>query len=89
MELLTILHLIYKILLVQGIRKQINKLQSFPERNELDDDSVFTNLGVSMDYYKKYKIYYVVENDVVIIVRILHMLVDSRAWLFRTFGVKD
>ena len=24
--------------IVQGIRKQINKLQNFPERNELDDD---------------------------------------------------
>ncbi len=74
---------------VQGIRKQINKLQNFPERNELDDDSVLADLGVRMDYYKNYKIYYVVENNSVIIVRILHMLVDSRAWLYRTFGMED
>ncbi|HBA68737.1 MAG TPA: type II toxin-antitoxin system RelE/ParE family toxin, partial [Lachnospiraceae bacterium] len=41
------------------------------------------------DYYKNYKIYYVVEDNSVIIVRILHMLVDSRAWLYRTFGMED
>ena len=63
---------------VQGIRKQINKLQNFPERNELDDDPVLADLGVRMDYYKNYKIY-----------KILHMLVDSRAWLYRTFGMED
>ena len=74
---------------VRGIRKQINKLQNFPERNELDDDSELANLGVRMDYYKNYKIYYVVEDSVVIIVRILHMLVDSKAWLYRAFGLKD
>lgn len=74
---------------VRGIRNRINKLQDFPERNELDDDPVLANLGIRMDYYKNYKIYYVVENDVVIIVRILHMLVDSRTWLYRTFGLKD
>lgn len=38
---------------------------------------------------QKYKIYYVVEDNLVIIVRILHMLVDSRAWLYRTFGMED
>ena len=47
------------------------------------------DLGVRMDYYKNYKIYYVVENNSVIIVRILHKLVDSRAWLYRTFGMED
>ncbi len=74
---------------VQGIRKQINKLQNFPECNELDDDPVLAGLGVRMDYYKNYKIYYVVEDKSVIIVRILHMLVDSKAWLYRTLGMKD
>lgn len=75
--------------IVQGIRKQINKLQIFPERNELDDDPVLANLGIRMDFYKNYKIYYVVEDHVIIIIRILHMLVDSRAWLYRTFGLED
>lgn len=27
-----------------------------------------------------------VEEDIICIVRILHMLVDSKAWLYRTFG---
>ena len=62
---------------VRGIRKQINKLQNFPERSELDDDPVLANMGVRIDYYKNYKIYYVVDNNTVIIVRILHMLSTS------------
>ena len=37
--------------------------------------------------YRNYKIYYVIEEDAIYIVRILHMLVDSRAWLYRTFGL--
>lgn len=37
--------------------------------------------------YRNYKIYYVIEEDTIYIVRILHMLVDSRAWLYRTFGL--
>lgn len=73
--------------IVRGIRKQINRLQDFPERNELDDDPALANLGVRMDYYKNYKIYYMIEGNLVIIVRILHMLVDSRTWLYRTFGM--
>ena len=72
---------------VKGIRKQINDLTAFPERNELDEDPILASLGIRMDFFKNYKIYYVVENDTIYIVRILHMLVDSRAWLYRTFGL--
>ncbi len=36
---------------------------------------------------RNYKIYYVIEEDTIYIVRILHMLVDSKAWLYRTFGL--
>lgn len=46
---------------------------------------VMAGLGVRKDYYRNYKIYYVIEEDTIYIVRILHMLVDSRAWLYRTF----
>ena len=73
---------------VRGIRKQINLLTNFPERNELDEDEFLAELGVRQDYYKNYKIYYVIEEDTIYIVRILHMLVDSKAWLYRTFGLK-
>ncbi len=73
---------------VSGIRKQINSLANFPERNELDEDEVLAQSGVRKDYYRNYKIYYIIHKDTVYIVRILHMLVDSRAWLYRTFGVQ-
>lgn len=72
---------------VKGIRKQINSLRTFPERNELDDDPTLASIGVGMDYYKNYKIYYIVESDVIYIVRIFHMLVDSRTWLYRSLGL--
>lgn len=72
---------------VKGIRKQINSLANFPERNELDEDEVLAEIGVRRDYYRNYKIFYIVEGDTIYIVRILHMLVDSRAWLYRTFGL--
>lgn len=76
---------------VQGIRAQINKLEYFPERNELDEDTILAAFGVRMDYYRNYKIFYVVDNEthIVYVIRILHMLVDSRTWLYRTFRVKD
>lgn len=70
---------------VNGIRKQINSLVDFPERNELDEDEMLAELGVRKDYYRNYKIYYIISEDTVYIVRILHMLVDSRTWLYRTF----
>lgn len=72
---------------INGIREQINSLIHYPERNELDEDEILAELGVRKDYYKNYKIYYVILADTIYIVRILHMLVDSRAWLYRTFGL--
>lgn len=72
---------------VSGIRTKINSLVNFPERNELDEDELLAGLGVRKDYYRNYKIYYVIEGDTIYIVRILHMLVDSKAWLYRTFGL--
>lgn len=72
---------------VKGIRKQINSLRNFPERNELDEDELLAELGVRKDYYKNYKIYYVIDEDTIYIVRILHMLVESQAWIYRTFGL--
>lgn len=72
---------------VNGIRKQMNSLANFPERNELDEDEVLAELGVCKDYYRNYKIYYIIDKDTIYIVRILHMLVDSRACLYHTFGI--
>lgn len=72
---------------VKGIRKQIHSLSDFPERNELDEDELLAEIGVRKDYYRNYKIYYVIDGNTIYIIRILHMLVDSRAWLYRTFGL--
>lgn len=72
---------------VRGIRAKINSLSNFPERNELDEDELLAQLGVRKDYYQNYKIYYVIDADTIYIVRILHMLVDSKEWLYRTFGM--
>ena len=52
-----------------------------------DEDELLAGLGVRKDYYRNYKIYYVIEEDAIYIVRILHMLVDSKAWLYQTFGL--
>ena len=38
---------------VEGIRKQIDSLCDFPERNELDEDEKLAELGIRKDYYRK------------------------------------
>lgn len=73
---------------IAGIRAKINSLVNFPERNELDEDELLAGLGIRKDYYRNYKIYYVIEEDTIYIIRILHMLVDSKAWLYRTFELE-
>ena len=59
----------------------MNKLEVFPASYELDDDPILAELGVRKTYYKEYKIFYTIDDNVkeVFIVRILYMLVDSRA----------
>ena len=61
--------------------------KALAEQNKEVQNLVLAGLGVRNDYYKNYKIYYVVINFVVYVVRILHMRVDSRMWLYRTFGL--
>ena len=72
---------------IKGIKALINSLSSFPQRNDLDEDESLAALGVRGDYYKNYKVYYIIEEDTIYIIRILHMLVDSREWLYRTFNL--
>ena len=73
--------------MIQGIRKQVDKLRVFPERYELDRDPVLKAKGIRMTYYRKYKIFYVVDvqDSIVYIVRILHTLANSRAQLYQMF----
>ena len=61
--------------MVNGIREQINKLEVFPASYELDDDSILAELGIHKTYYKEYKIFYTIDDNVkkIFIVRILHI----------------
>ena len=74
---------------VKGIRTAINQLQTSPKKHELDEDEKLAELGIRKCYYKNYKIYYIVDEvqKSVIVVRILHMLVDSKQWMYRTFDL--
>ena len=75
---------------VKGIRKQVNQLQYFSESHELEDDPVLAELGVHKIYFKEYKIFFIIDHNehTVYVVRILHMLVDSKVWLYHTLGIK-
>lgn len=61
--------------MVKGIREQINKLEVFPASYELDNDSILAELGIHKTYYKEYKIFYTIDDNVkkIFIVRILHI----------------
>lgn len=76
--------------IVKGIREQINKLHYFPESHELDEDLILAKMGVHRTYYKEYKIFYIIEHEIntVYIIRILHMRVDSKTWLYHTFEIE-
>jgi len=73
--------------LARGFRKEIASLANSPQRHERDEDQELANYGVRKHYYKNYKIYYLIDEQerAVYILRLLHMLVDSRALLLRIF----
>ncbi len=75
--------------IVRGIRKQINKLRYLPESHELDDDPILAEWGIHKTYFKEYKIFFVINHitNTVYVIRILHMLVDSKSRLYRTLGI--
>ena len=61
---------------MEGVRKVINTLKGFPERNPLDDDPALADNGVRVICYEDYHIYYVVDNEtnMVYILRIIQIL---------------
>ena len=73
--------------MVKGFRKVINSLSLFPQSHELDEDEELAAYGIRKTYYKNYKIYYLIneEEQTVYILRIFHMLVDSREKILRIF----
>lgn len=73
--------------IVSGIREKIYSLKEKPKMYAFDEDKSLAQLGIRKIYYENYKAYYIVDEIThkVIIIRILHMLVDSRNLLYRMF----
>ena len=71
--------------MANGFRKVINNLNAFPQSHELDEDAELAKLGIRKIYYKNYKIYFLINESekVVYILRIFHMLVDSKAKILK------
>lgn len=73
--------------MVKGFKKIINGLSLFPHRHELDEDEELARYGIRKAYYKNYKIYFLIaeKEKTVYILRVFHMLVDSREKILRIF----
>lgn len=69
--------------LLAGFRKTISKLEQFPESHEFDEDEDLAAMNIRKCYYKNYKIFFYVnrEEQVVYVLRVLHMLVDAKPLL--------
>ena len=68
----------------------MNSLRQMPQKHALDEDSILATPGVRKCHHKNYKIYYIVSPPLnsVIILRVLHMHVDSKSKIYRTFGIR-
>ncbi len=73
--------------MVRGFRKTINNLSIFPQSHELDEDEELAKYGIRKTYYKNYKIYFLIDEPekTVYILRVFHMLVDSREKILKMF----
>ena len=71
--------------MVRGFRKIINSLSLFPQSHELDEDEELAGYGIRKTYYKNYKIYFMIDEreQTVYILRVFHMLVDSKEKILR------
>ena len=76
--------------LIKNLKKEIHKLNYFPFRHELDEDLVLAGMGIRKLYYKSFRIFYMVDigSVSVLIVRILHMSVDSKGILYNTLELE-
>lgn len=66
--------------MIEGFRKIINSLCIFPQKHPLDEDEELARYEIRRTYYKNYKIYFVIDEveHIVYVLRILHMLVNSK-----------
>lgn len=73
--------------MVRGFKNTINSLSIFPQSHELDEDEELAKYGIRKTYYKNYKIYFLIDEreQTVYILRVFHMLVDSKSKLLKMF----
>ena len=73
--------------MVREFKKVINSLSLFPQSHELDEDEELARYGIRKMYYKNYKIYFLIyeREQTVYILRVFHMLVDSKEKILRIF----
>ncbi len=73
--------------MARGFQKVINGLSRFPKSHELDEDEELASYGIRKTYYKNYKIYFQIDEKrkIVYILRVFHMLVDSREKILKIF----
>ncbi|MEE0421515.1 MAG: type II toxin-antitoxin system RelE/ParE family toxin [Lachnospiraceae bacterium] len=76
--------------IMQGLRKEIRKLNQNPKRHKLDEDLQLASVGIRKHYYKNYTIFYLVDDreNSVLVLRILHILVDSKRALYYTLELE-
>ena len=78
--------------LARGFYKTIARLESMPEAHALDDDKELARKGIRKCYYRRYKIYFYIDESAkkVYVLRVLHMLVDAKPKLIleRTYQHK-
>lgn len=71
--------------LAMGMRNTIAKLEFMPEKHELDEDEDLATMGIHKCYYKNYKIFFYInkEEHAVYVLRVLHMLVNTKPLLLK------
>ena len=69
--------------LAKGLYKTIARLEYMPKSHELDEDKELAARGIRKCYYRKYKIYFYIDESLkrVYVLRVLHMLVDAKSKL--------
>jgi len=74
--------------MVKGLKRTINNLSIFPQSHGLDEDEELSKYGIRKVYYKKYKIYFLIDvvEKTVFILRIFHMRSDRKNEIINIFN---
>lgn len=77
--------------MVKGFRKTINNLCIFPQKHSLDEDEELARYKIRRTYYKNYIIYFVIDEleRIVYVLRVLHMLVESKGRVLKAYIETD